>query len=157
MIISSEVDMNEAAIIEYINTTFSDVTATLHEENYFFFYDPEKKFTFATLMTNDINDQASNLNRPGIFRLNIGVNRETYQALFGVQPAWGKNGGVVDTGHDFTVLDQFMPHPIYAPMSWICILNPSAATVETVKKYLAEAYDMDVKKYTKLVTQTKAK
>lgn len=147
--------MNEAAIIQYITETFDDIHITTHEENIFFFYDPDKKFTFATLMTNDINDQASNLSRPGIFRLNMGVSRDTYQSLFGPQPTWGKDGGVVDTGHDFTVLDEFIPHPIYAPMSWICVLNPSNATFETVKKFLAEAYELDVKKYDKRAAHTK--
>jgi Family of unknown function (DUF6194) len=151
MMTGSEVSMNEAEITQYITDTFNDIKITVHEGNSFYSYDPEQKFPFATLMTNDVNDQASDLSRPGIFRLNIGVSRDTYQSLFGAQPAWGKDGGVVDTGHDFTVLDQFMPHPIYAPMSWICILNPSEANVETVKKYLAEAYELDVKKYAKRV------
>ncbi len=148
--------MNEDQIIHYITETFDDVETTLHEENYFFFYDPKKKFTFATLMTNDINDQASNLNRPSIFRLNIGVSRDTYQSLFGAQPSWGKNGGVVDTGHDFTVVDQFMPHPTYAPVSWICILNPGEAHIERVKQYLAEAYELDVKKHAKNVARSES-
>ena len=145
--------MNEAEITRYITDTFDDVRITVQEENSFFSYDPEQKFPFATLMTNDVNDRASNLSRPGIFRLNIGVSRDTYQSLFGPQPAWGKDGGVVDTGHDFTTFDQFMPHPVYAPMSWICILNPSEATFETVKHLLAEAYEIDVKKHAKHVAQ----
>jgi hypothetical protein len=148
--------MNEAEITQYITQTFNDIETTTLEENTFFYDDPEKKFTFATLMTNDVNDQASNLSRPGIFRLNIGVSRDTYLTLFGPQPAWGKDGGVVDTGHDFTVLDQFMPHPIYAPMSWICILNPSDASFEKVRTFLAEAYELDVKKYGKRKATTQS-
>jgi hypothetical protein len=141
--------MKETEITQYITDTFADVKITVHEENSFFSYDPEQKFPFATLMTNDVNDQASNLNRPSIFRLNIGVSRETYQAMFGPQPSFAPNGGVINTGHDYSALDQFMPHPIYAPMSWICVLNPDK-TCETVKKLLAEAYDLDVKKHSKL-------
>jgi hypothetical protein len=143
--------MNESEITSYITSTFDKVKITVLEDNSFFSYDPEQKFPFATLMTNDVNDQASHLRRSGIFRLNIGVSRETYQALFGAQPAWGKDGGVVDTGHDFTALNVFLPHPIYAPMSWICILNPGEANLETVKKFLTEAYELDVKKYSKNV------
>lgn len=141
--------MNEAEVIKYITDTFDKVKITVHEGNSFFSYDPQQKFPFATLMTNDVNDQASNLNRPSIFRLNIGVSRETYQSLFGLQPTFAPNGGVINTGHDFTALDQLMPHPIYAPMSWICILNPGEVTFETVKQLLAEAYEIDVKKHTK--------
>jgi hypothetical protein len=154
MMIGSEVFMNEAEIIDYITNTFADVKITVHEGNYFFSYDPEQKFPFATLMTNDVNDQASNLNRPSVFRLNIGVSRETYQAMFGAQPAFPRDGGVVNTGHDFTALDQLMPHPIYAAMSWVCVLNP-AKTLETVKQLLAEAYEMDVERHSKGVAQVK--
>jgi Family of unknown function (DUF6194) len=148
--------MNEAEIIQYITGTFDNIKITMHEGNSFFSYDPEQKFPFATLMTNDVNDQASNLNRPSVFRLNIGVSRETYQSLFGPQPTFAGDGGVINTGHDFTALDQLMPHPIYAPMSWICILNPREATFETVKQLLAEAYEIDVKKHSKHVTRTKS-
>jgi hypothetical protein len=145
--------MNEAEITQYITSTFDDVKITVHERNSFFSYDPEQKFPFATLMTNDVNDQASNLNRPNVFRLNIGVSRETYQALFGEQPVFAPNGGVIATGHDYTTLDKLMPHPIYAPMSWVCVLNP-AKTLETVKQLLAEAYEMDVRKHSKRVART---
>jgi Family of unknown function (DUF6194) len=148
--------MNEAEITHYITDTFDDVKITVHEGNSFFSYDPQQKFPFATLMTNDINDQASDLNRPSVFRLNIGVSRETYQSLFGPQPTFARDGGVINTDHDFTALDQLMPHPIYAPMSWICVLNPSEATFETVKQLLAEAYELDVKKHSKHVTRTKS-
>ena len=34
-------------------------------------------------MTNDINDQFSNLDRSSVYRLNIGVSKATFQALFG--------------------------------------------------------------------------
>jgi hypothetical protein len=33
-----------------------------------------------------------------------------------------------------------MPHPVYAPQSWICVLNPSQATFESLKPLLTEAY-----------------
>lgn len=102
---------------------------------------PDRRFPFVTLVTNDKYDQASKLDRPGVFRLNIGVSRTTYQSLFGAQPARPGASGVVDTGHDFTTLDQIMPHPIYAAMFWICVLCPSAVTFEKVATFLAEAYD----------------
>jgi len=34
-----------------------------------------------------------------------------------------------------------MPHPVYGKMYWVCVLNPSAETFETVKGLLAEAYE----------------
>ena len=40
---------------------------------------------FATIVTKDYTgfDTASDLNRPGVFRLNVGVGRDTFRALFG--------------------------------------------------------------------------
>src|SRR5260370_37364418 len=51
-----------------------------------FIYDPDRslddvrRFPFATIVTKDYGDfdNASNLDRPGIFRLNIGVSKESY-------------------------------------------------------------------------------
>jgi len=85
----------------------------------------------------------------GVFRLNIGISKQTYWSLFGPQPARPAAGGVVETGHDFTVLDQLLPHPVYGWMSWVSVLNPSATTFETVKPLLAEAYDLAVGKFAK--------
>jgi hypothetical protein len=35
-----------------------------------------------------------------------------------------------------------MPHPVYAPQSWVCVLNPSRETFEAVQPLLAEAYSI---------------
>jgi hypothetical protein len=104
---------------------------------------------FATLVTNDLYNNASNLNRHGVFRLNIGVSKDTYRSLFGPQPAFPGASRVVEMGHDFTALDQIMPHPIYAPQSWIRVLNPSEATFQTVRPLPAEAYNLAVRRHTK--------
>ena len=104
---------------------------------------------FATLMVNDINDQASNLNRPSVFRLNVGVSKDTYRSLFGPHPAPPGADGIVATGHDFTVLDQLLPHPVYAPQSWVCVLNPGNGTIQKVQELLAEAYDLSVRRHAK--------
>ena len=157
--------MDEASIIRYIAETFAGVDVVRPEAgsdapeiawgDTFFIYDPDRnlepnrRFPFATIVTKDYGDfdRASNLNRPGVFRLNIGVGKDTYRALFGPQPAPPGASGVVDTGHDFTALDQLLPHPVYAPQSWVCVLNPGEATFQqTVRPLLAEAYDRAVKR-----------
>jgi hypothetical protein len=141
--------MDEAAITRYICDTFEGVETVTATGNTFFFYDPDHMFAFATLMTNDENDQASDLNRPGVYRLNIGVSKATYQSLFGTAPP--PSGEVAgDTAYDFTVLDQVIPHPVYGRMHWVAILNPSATTFQTVvQPLLAEAYERDVRKHTR--------
>jgi hypothetical protein len=136
--------MDEAAVTKYITETFGGVDVVVAPAGTFYFHDPGKdlpkdhRFPFATLVTSDEYDQFSNLSRPGVFRLNVGVGKETFRSLF-ASPG----------GHDFTALDKIMPHPVYGKMYWACVLNPSAATFEAVKPLLAEAYEMAARKHAK--------
>jgi hypothetical protein len=157
--------MDEASIIRYIADAFAGVDVVQPTDasggpeiawgDTFFIYDPERdlepkrRWPFATIVTKDYGDfdRAPNLNRPGVFRLNIGVSKETYRSWFGPQPSPPDAAGVVDTGHDFTALDQILPHPFYAPQSWVCVLNPSEATFQAVQPLLAEAYDLAVRRF----------
>lgn len=136
--------MDQASVTQYILDTFAGVETTDAAGYTFFFYRSDHKMPFATLATRDDEyDHASDLDRDeSIFRLNIGVSRDTYRSLFGPPPSPPGPSGVVDTGHDFSALDQLMPHPVYAPQSWVCILNPSDDTFEAVKPLLAESYDL---------------
>jgi hypothetical protein len=134
--------MDETAITKYITDTFGSVDVVVASGGTFFFHDPGKglpkdhRFPFATLVTSDEDYQFSDVNRPGVFRLNVGVSKRTFQSLFGQSE-----------GHDFTVLDQIMPHPVYGRMYWVCVLNPSDATFEAVKRLLAEAYQTAASKH----------
>jgi hypothetical protein len=121
--------MNEDAIAKFITDTFEGVEFVTASGGTFFFCGDERKFPFATLSTADEYDQFSDLKRPGVFRLNAGVSKSTFQSLFHSARA-----------HDFTALDQIMPHPVYGKMYWVCVLNPSAETFEAVRPLLAEAY-----------------
>jgi hypothetical protein len=144
--------MDEASIIQYITGTFEGVdtfttTDDIATGDTFFFYDPDHKFPFATLVTGDNYDTVSNLNRPSVFRLNIGISKQTYQSLFGANSPRSGDGDDIDPRYDFAALDQLMPHPVYGRMYWVCVLNPSDATFqEAVRPLLAEAYDMAVSK-----------
>jgi Family of unknown function (DUF6194) len=146
--------MDQAAITRFVTTTFAGVDPVVGSEeagspevawgDTFFIYDPHRalegsrRFPFATIVTKDYGefDNASNLDRPGVFRLNIGVSKETYASLFDA-----------DAEHDFTALDQLMPHPVYGQYHWIGVLNPSEATFETLKPLLQEAYERAVERY----------
>jgi hypothetical protein len=131
--------MDHASITRYIADTFAGVEVVVASGNTFFFNDPQRKFPFATIVTNDQYDNVSNLNRPNVFRLNIGVSKQTFLALFGDE-----------SEHDFTALDQIMPHPVYGKMYWICVLNPSDATFQKLQPLIMEAYDLSVKRQIKL-------
>ena len=147
--------MNEESITRYISENYAGVDVVVASQqngapeaawgDSFFIYDPERnlpenhRFPFATIVVKDYVgfDEASNLNRPGVFRLNIGVSKETFRSLFRDEsPA----------PRDSSVLDQLIPHPVYASQHWISVLNPSEATFETVQPLLKEAYEIAVKR-----------
>jgi hypothetical protein len=146
--------MNETSITQYITDTFEGVHAVDAWGDLFFFYNPgheqQDEFYFATVKTKDDEyDNASNLNRPSMFRLNIGISKATYRSLFGAPPSRHGRGGGVETQYDFSVVDQLLPHPVYGRMYWVCVLNPSDATFQSVQPLLAEAYRLAVGKYAK--------
>ena len=145
--------MEQETLAQYIADTFDGVDIVVADGSSFIFYEPggetppDHRFPFATLVTNDLYDQASNLDRPGVYRLNLGVSRQTFQGLFGSEPAATDAGEPAPSRHDFTALDTILPHPVYGNMFWICVLNPSAKTFETIKPLLAEAYDRAVRRH----------
>ncbi len=90
--------------------------------NAWFFSLNEKGWpNFATIVTTDEHDTASNLSRPGFFRLNLGVSRATFERVA---------RGAAEP--DFTASDRLLPHPVYAAQRWISIVNPTAHTLDTV-------------------------
>lgn len=93
------------------------------------------KMPFATIVTKDYTgfDEASRLDRGGLFRLNLDVGKEKFAELFGFAPA---EFGANQTAFDFAVLDRLMPHPIYAPQGWASIIAPSDDARELVHALL---------------------
>jgi hypothetical protein len=123
-----------------------------------FFYNPEKLLIkgiyFATLKEKDgPNDKASDLNREGVFRLNLGISKQSYEKLFGTKPKRPPKGGIVDTGHDFTQLNFLTPHPIYAWLHWVAILNPDDDSMSQIKELMDETYQNVQKKYANKIKQ----
>jgi len=145
--------LDEAGITRYIATRFPGIDMVAASEangapeiawgDTFFIYDPDRnlpdtrRFPFATIVTKDYGDfdNASKLDRPGIFRLNIGVSKESYASLFDAQGEC-----------DFTALDRLMPHPVYGRNHFVCVLNPSDATFESITPLLKEAYEIAVRR-----------
>lgn len=118
------------------------------------FYNPENKLKrgvyILTVKEKDgENDSSSNLSRENIYRVNLGVHKDTFREIFGTIPKRPSKGGVVDMEYDFTVTDKILPHPVYAWMGWICFLNPSQKTFDELKPYISEAYEYAKEKYAK--------
>ncbi|HEX2347060.1 MAG TPA: DUF6194 family protein [Ktedonobacterales bacterium] len=149
--------MDQDTIIRYISETFAGIEVLRPADgsgagDTFFYYDPQRdldpshRLPFATIVTKDYGeyDNSSRLDRPGVYRLNIGVGRETFRSLFGYAPGETRNASA---DFDFAALDRVMPHPVYEPQMWVCVLNPGSATFETVKSLLAEAYTIVTARY----------
>ena len=89
------------------------------------------------------NDRRASLSRPDVYRLAFGLTRTTFAELFGDIPARPPKGGVVALPeHDLTALDQLMPHPVYAWMSWVQILNPTTARFDSLRDLLTSSLDL---------------
>ena len=151
--------MNPDDIHAYILRIFADIHPVSAWGETSFFYNPGRRLArgvyFATLKDRDgKHDRASQLDRTGAFRLSMGIRKTTWQTLFGPLPARPAAGGVVATGHDFTLPDQLMPHPVYGWMAWVCVLNPDARTFEAARPLLDEAYGQAVLRFSKRELQT---
>ena len=136
--------MELEAITHYIKDTFDGLDVVEASGDVYFFADPDgtsdpsRRLPFATIVTSDAYDQFSNLDRPCVFRLNVGLSKDTFRTLF---PAASPSNPDQQTDHlDFSVLDRIMPHPVYGNMFWVCVLNPSDSTFAEVRPLLAEAY-----------------
>ena len=124
-------------IVEDIRGIYPDSVILEAGGTWFFSFDPEKHFpNFATIVTTNDYDEGSDLDRPGVYRLNLGLSRATFERLV---------GAALDPQApppDYAALDTLLPHPTYAAQLWISILNPSAVTYrDVVLPLIAEAHD----------------
>lgn len=134
--------ISESFITDYITGTFENVETAVNLGYTFFFYRDDHMHAFATIAsTGNEYEMISNLDRPGVYRLNIGVNRETFKSLFGTKK-------IDISNYDFTALDVIMPHPDYSSQHFLCVLSPSEATFdEQIRPLIAEAYEVAMKRY----------
>jgi hypothetical protein len=150
--------MSEDEIVAFVRDTLAGVDILVASEeggapevawgDTFFSYDPDgslpadRRLPFATIVTNDYPgfDEASQLSRTGVFRLNIWVSRETFTNLF---PSFGDD----EARDDFAALDTPLPHPIYGAQSWVSILCPGPATADLARTLLTEAHRRAIERY----------
>lgn len=60
------------------------------------------------------NDKGSMLNRDNVYRVNVGLRKQTLIKKLGYIPERPHAGKIVKTDYVFTVLDTIIPHPVYA-------------------------------------------
>ena len=162
MINSYHGSVTETEIIEYVSGLSGVVALTASEESgapaaawgdTFFFYDPEdnlpenQRLPFTTLVIHDyagLRDTESNLDRDGIFRVNIAIGRSGFERLLGYPPA-------TQSAHrdefDYAATDVLIPHPLYASQGWVSILNPGDQTSAQLRDLLDEAHGLASGRY----------
>ena len=110
----------------------------VHREESFgyamFFVGNDNRLPFVTIAKTDNDfDHMSNLERDGVFRLNIGISKETFNKLISNR---------LDEEFDYSVLNLFLPHPHYAKQHFVCILNPEGDNLEKTKQLIIEAHSI---------------
>jgi len=125
--------MNEVEFEEYV----MELSSAQREENFgytLFFVGNDHRLPFVTIANSDNDfDNVSNLDRNGVFRINIGVSKDTYNKL---------NINLLVEDNDYSVLNMFLPHPHYAKQHFVCILNPIGDNLEQTKLLIVEAHSI---------------
>lgn len=124
--------MNLPEVIAFVN----GLENVQQEANFgytFFFVGDDHRLPFVSVSDADSDyDRVSHLDREGVFRVNIGMSRATFNMMF-PEPV----GDI-----DYSVLDVFLPHPEYAKQHFICILNPAGENVARMQAYIVEAHGL---------------
>lgn len=133
-------------IENYILNNFEDVHPLNNWGEKSFFLNPKKQLKrgtyFTTLKEKDgENDKSSFLDRENVFRLNMGVTKECYLSLFAEIPERPAKGCFIRGDYNFQELNRILPHPIYAWMGWISVLNPDSKIFESCKDLLNNSYN----------------
>jgi hypothetical protein len=72
----------------------------------------------------------------------VEAGRTAFEELIGYPPA---AQGL--TEHDYAELDRLLPHPVYAPQGWVCIVNPGERTEAQARELLAAAHERARRRY----------
>lgn len=90
---------------------------------------PERTQPYGTIVTKNYpDDEASRLERPDTFRVNIHVGR-------------AHTAQIADAGADPAAEDTFAPHPVYGTAGWVSVVNPGHATSAQMIALLRAAHD----------------
>ncbi|MFI6783005.1 DUF6194 family protein [Micromonospora sp. NPDC050276] len=112
----------------------------------FFYVGPDRRQPFATIVEHDVPgfDEAAQLDRPGVFRLNLDLGRAEFERLFGFPPK-----AFEEHRHefDFARLDTLVPHPGYALYGFGSIVMPGPQLLPEIDRLLAIAHGRAVDRH----------
>ncbi|WP_309232296.1 DUF6194 family protein [Micromonospora tarensis] len=82
-------------------------------------------------------DEAAQLDRPGVFRLNLDLGRAEFERRFGFPP---RDFEAHRDSFDFARLDTLLPHPSYALYGFGSIVMPGPQLLPEIDQLLAIAH-----------------
>lgn len=107
----------------------------------FFYYAPDgitptSTQPFATVVTKDSpGDEASRLDRPDTFRVNIAAGKEAFVRWTGHAPRESPAAEV-----DPSATDTVIAHPVYGSLGWLAVVNPGERTEASTRELLHAAH-----------------
>jgi len=91
---------------------------------------------FATIVTKDYpGEPPAGLDRPGAFRVNVHAGADAFRAHCGHGPRDAPPDAV-----DHREEDVVLPHPVYARLGWLCVVNPADRSSAATRDLLATAH-----------------
>ena len=117
-----------------------DGTPELAWGDIFFYFSPDGTIPatqpFATIVTNNYpGEEASRLDRPGAFRVNIASGRDVFTEYTGFAPR------ELPASAEPTVDDTVIAHPTYGSLAWLAVVNPGPNTEGDVRRLLRSAWE----------------
>lgn len=109
----------------------------------FFYYSPDGVVPaagqpFATVVTKNYpGDEASELDRPGAYRVNVAAGKEAFVRWAGRAPR-----DPAHPGEDPAAVDTVIAHPVYGALGWLAVVNPGPRTGATLRELLRTAYEL---------------
>ena len=109
----------------------------------FFYYAPDgvvptRTQPFATIVTKNYpDDEASRLDRPDTFRVNVSAGKDDFVRWTGHAPREPDT-----TGADPGDLDTVFAHPVYGTVGWLAVLNPGPRTEAATRDLLRAAHEV---------------
>jgi hypothetical protein len=109
----------------------------------FFFVGEQRMHPFATIVVRNVPgfDERSDLDRPGVFRLNVELGRTEFKSLFGYGP---EEFATHQAEIDFAASGRWFPHPVYAVQGWGSVVDPEPAGTDRLVEH---AYRRSVKRH----------
>ncbi|GAA3394360.1 DUF6194 family protein [Cryptosporangium minutisporangium] len=124
----------QMSLLPHVTTVVADEAGGAPESNwgnYFFLIDDDRMRPFASIVIRNMPgfDEESQLDRQGVYRLNLNVGREEFERLFGFPP---REFEARRGEFDFAALDEVIPNPIYGAQGWVSVLNPNRTLSDVI-------------------------